>query len=71
MLVVSASPLAESHRDERRARAIRMASNRIRGLNLDELSSRDATTQANLVRRRKLIPPALVDAAIARSEATR
>jgi hypothetical protein len=48
-----------------------MASNRIRGLNLDELSSRDATTQANLVRRRKLIPLVLVDAAIARSEATR
>src|SRR5215831_16742313 len=38
------------------------------GLNIDELSTMDATAQAELVRRRELTPLELVDAAIARIE---
>src|SRR5262252_3127346 len=38
------------------------------GLNIDELSTIDATAQAELVRRRELTPLELVDAAIARIE---
>ena len=38
------------------------------GLNIDELSTMDATAQAELVRRRELSPLELVDAAIARIE---
>jgi hypothetical protein len=38
------------------------------GLNIDELSTMDATAQAKLVRRRELTPLELVDAAIARIE---
>jgi amidase len=38
------------------------------GLNIDELSTMDATAQAELVRRRELTPLELVDAAIGRIE---
>ena len=38
------------------------------GLNIDELSTMDATAQTELVRRRELTPLELVDAAIARIE---